>query len=100
VVRLLIFIQPSRHVPPVEAESWLESELGTLRRNGVESVRLRRLRTASLRSSETYAWMVELDCGSAEAACAVVGEGPGLMLLGDLRMLGMHPSVALVEDTG
>ena len=99
VVRLLIFIQPPRHVAPVEAESWLEGELGALRRNGVDSIQLRRLRAASRRFSETCAWMIELDCRSAEDACAAVDEGPGLMLLGDLRMLGMHPCVALVEDT-
>ena len=84
---------------PAEAESWLEGELGALSRNGVDSIQLRRLRAASRHFSETCAWMIELDCRSAEDACAAVDEGPGLMLLGDLRMLGMHPSVALVDDT-
>jgi hypothetical protein len=98
VVRLLIFIQPPRHGAAAETESWLREELASLGRDGVDRIELRRLRGASRRSSALFAWMVELDCRSAEAACAAVGEGPGMMLLGDLRMLGMHPSVALVED--
>jgi hypothetical protein len=81
-------------------ESWLQKELDPLGgNNGVDRVELRRLRSSSPHFSETCAWMIELHCRSAEAARAAVGEGPGLMLLGDLRMLGMHPSVALVEDT-
>jgi hypothetical protein len=86
-------------VRPDEAESWLAGELGPLRGDGVERVELRRLRSASQNFSPTCAWMIELDCRSSEAASAVVGAGPGMLLLGDLRMLGMHPSVALVEDT-
>lgn len=87
-------------MPPAETESWLETELGPLGGDGVDRIHLSRLRSASPRFSATCAWMIELDCRSAEAACAAVGGGPGAMLLGDLRMLGMHPSVALVEDTG
>jgi hypothetical protein len=97
VVRLLIFIQPPRHGAAAETESWLRKELALLNREGVDRVELRRLRGASPQLGSFCGWMVELDCRSAEAACTAVGEGPGMMLLGDLRMLGMHPSVALVE---
>ena len=100
MVRLLIFIRPPRYGAPADTESWLQRELASLCHDGVDRVQLRRLRSASPRLTATCAWMVELDCHSPEAACAAVGDGPGMMLLGDLRMLGMHPSVALVEEIG
>lgn len=94
----MIFVQHPRHVSTEEAESWLAKEFEALVGNGVERVYLRRLRNPSLRFGETWAWMFELECRDAEAACEAVRHGAGLMLLGDLRMLGMRPCVALVDD--
>jgi DNA-binding transcriptional LysR family regulator len=98
VARLMIFVQHPRHVSTEEAESWLAKELELLVVDGVERIDLRRLRNASLGVGEAWAWMLELECRDAEAACAAVRHGAGLTLLGDLRMLGMHPKVALVDD--
>ena len=42
--------------------------------------------------------MFELECRDADAACEALRHGAGLALLGDLRLLGMRPSVALVDD--
>jgi DNA-binding transcriptional LysR family regulator len=94
----MIFVEHPRHVSSEEAESWLEGELEPLGGNGVARVRLRRLRSASLNFGETWAWMVELECRDVEAAREALREGAGLAFLADLRMLGMRPSVALVED--
>ena len=98
MVRLLVFIQPPRHGSPADVESWLEGDLAALRGEGVTRIRFTPLRSASLRSSTTWGWMIEVDCRSAEAACALTGEGPGMLLLDDLRMLGMRACVALVEE--
>ena len=43
--------------------------------------------------------MIEIDCRDAAAARDALSDGRGLMLLGDLRLLGMRPSLALVEDS-
>ena len=94
----MIFVQHPRHVSTEEAESWLAKELEALVGNGVERVDLRRLRNASLHSGETWAWMFELECRDVDAACEAFRHGAGLTLLGDLRLLGMRPSVALVDD--
>ena len=94
----MIFVERPRHVSSDEAKSWLERELEPLGGDGVDRVRLRRLGSPPLRFSETWAWMVELECRDAEAARRALREGAGLELLADLRMLGMRPSVALVED--
>jgi hypothetical protein len=98
VARLMIFVQHPRHVSTEEAESWLAKELEALGGEGVQRVDLRRLRSASLRFSETWAWMVELECRDAEAAREALRGGGGPELLAELRMLGMRPSVALVDN--
>ena len=94
----MIFVQQPRHVSIEEAEHWLRSQLADIEGDGISRVELKRLASPTLRFSETWAWMVELDCRDHEAAAAVVREGAGLMLLADLRLLGMRPAVALVRD--
>jgi hypothetical protein len=99
VARLMIFVQHPRHVSTEEAEFWLRRELEVMEGEGVRSVELKRLASPTLRFSETWSWMVELDCRDADAARAVMREGPALALVADLRLLGMRPSVTLVEDS-
>jgi hypothetical protein len=94
----MIFVERPRHVGAEEAEAWLERELATLDGRGVDSIKLKRVLSASLRLSDTWSWMVQIDCRDLDAARDALREGPGLMLLGDLRLLGMRPSVALLED--
>jgi hypothetical protein len=94
----MIFVQRPRHVSAEEAEDWLRGELEPVAGDGVRGIELKRLASPGLRFSDTWSWMLELDCRDAEAARRAVEEGPGLLLLADLRLLGMRPSVALVED--
>jgi hypothetical protein len=98
VARLMIFVERPRHVRVDEAEAWLESELAALEGTGVDRIQLKRILGASLRFSDTWSWMVQIDCRDVEAARDTIRNGPGLLLLADLRLLGMRPSVALVED--
>ena len=98
VARLMIFVERPRHVTSEEAEAWLERELTALDSNGVDSIRLKRVVGASPRLCDTWAWMVQIDCYDLDAAREAVGSGPGMALLADLRLLGLRPSVALVED--
>jgi hypothetical protein len=94
----MIFVERPRHVSDDEAEAWLEHELAALGGNGVDRVQLKRLAGASPRMSEPWSWMVEIDCEDLEAAREALGNGAAMLLLGDLRLLGMRPYVALVED--
>jgi hypothetical protein len=98
VARLMIFVERPRHVTSEEAEAWLERELAALDSNGVDSILLKRVLGASPRLSDTWSWMVQIDCRDLDAAREAVGKGPGMALLADLRLLGMRPSLALVED--
>jgi hypothetical protein len=98
MVRVMIFVEHPRYVSTDEAEAWLAGKLEPLHEGGIERVRLRRLRDASLRCAQSWAFMVELECRDVATARDAVQEGAGLYLLGDLRMLGMRPALALVED--
>jgi hypothetical protein len=98
VARLMIFVERPRHVTSEEAEAWLERELAGLDSNGVDTVRLKRVVGASPRLSDTWAWMVQIDCRDLDAARQAIGTGYAMALLADLRLLGLRPSVALVED--
>ena len=94
----MIFVERPRHVSSEEAELWLLAQLDELRCEGSDSVQLRRLASPTLRFSDTWSWMVEFHCRDADAARGVLHGGAGLALIADLRLLGMRPSIALVED--
>jgi hypothetical protein len=94
----MIFVERPRHVTSEEAEAWLEREVAALDGNGVDSVRLKRVLGASPRLCDTWSWMVQIDCCDLDAAREAIGKGPAMALLADLRLLGLRPSVALVED--
>jgi hypothetical protein len=98
MARLMIFVQRPRHVSAAEAEDWLRGELEPVGGDGIRGIELKRLVSPGLSFSDTWSWMIELDCRDTDAARRAVEDGPGLMLLADLRLLGMRPSLALVED--
>ena len=98
VARLMIFVERPRHLTSEEAETWLERELAALDGNGVHSIRLKRVVGASPRLCDTWSWMVQIDCRDLNAAREAIRTGPAMALLADLRLLGLRPSVALVED--
>ncbi len=95
---VIIVVEQPRHVPTDEAECWLREQLDAIGGDGIERVALKRLGSPSLRFSGARAWMIELECRDAVAACEAVKAGPGLELLADMRLLGMRPWVATVED--
>ena len=94
----MIFVERPRHVTFEEGEAWLEGEVAALDANGVDRIQLKRVVGASLRFSDSWSWMVQIDCRDLDAARNAVRHGPGLSLLADLRLLGMRPAVALIED--
>jgi hypothetical protein len=98
VARLMIFVERPRQVRDDEAEAWLQGELDAFNGHRVERVQLKRLAGASPRLSETWSWMVQIDCQDLDAAREVLSNGPAMTFLGDLHLLGMRPSVALVEE--
>ena len=98
MARLMILVEHPRHVASEEVEAWLRPELRAFEGDGVDEVTLRRLTSPADRYAQSWSWLIELDCRDEESASRAVREGSGLALIADLRMLGLHPSVALVED--
>jgi hypothetical protein len=98
MARLMVLVRPPHQLELDEAEDWLRQQLApVIRAAGVRSAALSRLASASLRWSHEWGWLVEFDFETAERARGAVGEDAWAMLLGDLRMLGMSPTVALAD---
>jgi hypothetical protein len=94
----MVFVRPPLRLGVEEAEEWLRRELAPV----VDAARARgaalsRLDGALVPWSQEWGWLIELDFESADRAREAVREQGWSMLLGDLRLLGMSPSVALVE---
>lgn len=94
----MMLVSPPRRLAVEEAEEWLRRELVSIAGiAGVRSAALSRLASASVRWSQDWGWLVEFDFETAELARGAVGGEAWSMLLGDLRLLGMSPTVALVD---
>jgi hypothetical protein len=94
----MVLVRPPRQLELAEAEDWLRQQLASVvGAEGVRSVALSRLASASSRWSQDWGWLVEFEFETAERARGAVGEAAWSMLLGDLRLLGMSPTVALVD---
>jgi hypothetical protein len=100
VARLILLVGPPYHLALEEAEDWLRGELLPVTgATGVRSAVLSRLSAASWRESAESGWLVELDFESADSARRTAGDERWVALLGDLRLVGMRPTVALVDST-
>ena len=98
MARLLVLVRPPRHLALAEAEDWLRAELAPVASGTkVRSAALSTLASASRRLTQEWGWLIELEFEDAQAARDAVAEEACAMLLGDLRLLGMRPTVALVD---
>jgi hypothetical protein len=98
VARLMMLVSPPRRLGVEEAGEWLRRELCSFTgAAGARSVALSRLADASARSSGDWGWLVELEFETAERARGATGGREWSRLVGDLRLLGMSPTVALVD---
>lgn len=98
MARLLVLVRPPHHLDLEEAEDWLRQEVAPVTGSaGVRSAALSRLASASRRWTQEWGWLIELEFKDAQAARAAVAEDACAMLLGDLRLLGMRPTVAVID---
>jgi hypothetical protein len=100
VARLIVLVQRPYHLSEEEAERWLRSQAEELARSAeVRRVDVTRLASVSLRFGREWDWLLELYLERGEDAQRAVREPACAGLLADLRVLGMKPSVAVVERT-
>jgi hypothetical protein len=99
VTRVIILVGTPEHLRAAEAEEWLRGEasaLGTA--DGVRRAVISPLGSPSLRRGNEWGWLIEIDCQDPDGADRVVRDGAWTALMGDLRLLGMRPTVAVVGD--
>jgi hypothetical protein len=100
VGRLIVFVNSPHHLSPAEAEDWLRGEAAALAAvDGVRCGVLSRLTSPSDRWSDHWGWMIELECEAPDGPYRAVKDRAWKLILGDLRLLGMQPSVALVAES-
>ncbi len=98
MARLIMMVRPPHHVRLQEAEDWLRGELRPLvGARGVRSAAISRLGVASRRQALEWGWLVELDFDDPDTARQMAGDVTWMELMGDLRLVGMRPTVALVD---
>jgi hypothetical protein len=93
--RVLVLWSRPQHLSAAEAERWARDEVrALLAADAVTSARLARLQRPSPRHGGEWDWLLELEVTAADC----VDRGACAEWLGDLRLLGMRPSVTLVAD--
>jgi hypothetical protein len=98
VTRLIVLVGSPHHLRAEEAEQWLRKEAATLTTaEGVRRAAISPLASPSVRWPNQWGWLIEGDCEGPEGADRAVCDDAWTALLGDLRLLGMRPTVLLVS---
>ncbi len=100
MARLLLFARRPYHLSDAEADRWMRGQAASLVGiTAVGSVDLSRLESPTVRGGADWDWLIEMHLDRAEDAASAVSDPACRDLLGDLRLLGMQPSLALVDGT-
>jgi hypothetical protein len=100
VARVVILWTRPYHLSAEEADAWTRREAKRLLAlDGVERAELTRLESAPLRQTREWDWMLELHLRDGSTAHRCVDEPTCADWLLDLRLLGMHPTVVVVDDS-
>jgi hypothetical protein len=99
VTRLIVLVGAPHHLRAEEAGDWLHKEAAALgRADGVRRAIISPLASPSLRWSSQWSWLIEIDCDCPDGTERTTCDQTWKDLLGDLRLLGMRPAVAVVGD--
>ena len=98
VTRLIVACERPDHLAEDEARAWLLREAGSLARSsGVERVELSALESARGEWDVGWDWLIEVQLADQTDGRTFVRQAAWVDLLGDLRLLGMRPTVAVVD---
>ncbi len=99
VTRLLVLCSRPLHLAADDADKWLESELrGLLANDLVARIDFVALASASLAWGRQWDYLLEIDLREGSDPNVVVRSPACSGLLGDLRLLGMRPTVLVADD--
>jgi hypothetical protein len=97
---LLLFARRPYHLSDEEADSWMRTQAASLvRAEAVTGVQLSRLQSPAARQGSGWDWLIEMQLTRAEDAAGVARDQACRDLVADLRLLGMHPNLVLVDGT-
>jgi hypothetical protein len=100
MARLVFLWRRPYHLSAEEADAWTCREAARLlEADGVARVELTRLHNASAHHPSPWDWLLELHLNDGVDGHACVEAPVCAEWLGDLRLLGMRPAVALIEDS-
>ena len=100
IVRLMLFVRRPYHLSQEEADHWMRAEVAPLARAvAVTSVEISQLRSPSAPGSSEWDWLIEMSFEAADDASRAAREAVCRDLVADLRLLGMRPSLTLVDST-
>ncbi len=100
MTQLIVLCSRPVQLAPSEAESWLRDELGALLGDSaVTHVIVTTLASASAVRMRHCDFLIEVCLRDGADPCGVVDAGTLSSLLGDFRLLGMRPSVAVATAT-
>jgi hypothetical protein len=94
VPRLVILWARPSHLSREEADTWVRHEVGAL---GIAGV-LAEVQPAAIEHPVSWHWMLELELEDATDGARSLRRGPVSDWLRDLRLLGMRPTVMLVDS--
>jgi hypothetical protein len=92
----MLFARRPYHLSDEEAERWMRAEATALTRCA-PSVHVSRLQSPG--TGGDWDWLIEMHFDGPDDAARAAREAACRELIADLRMLGMRPSLALVDST-
>jgi hypothetical protein len=100
IARLMLFVRRPYHLSQEEAERWMRSEAAPLTRSAaVTSVEVSEVRSPGAPGGSDWDWLIEMSFQGADDAARAAREEACRDLIAEMRLLGMHPSLALVDGT-
>lgn len=98
VLRICIVCRRPRSGTTAEGFSYVSGEASKLTSvAGTRSVRVFPVASASMRWARQWDYLIEIDVGDGDDPRALLDSPQGRDVLGDLRLLGMTPTVAVLD---
>ena len=99
VSRLLVLCCRPMRLSPDDAEAWLRAEVGGVLADGTAAqIHVTTLTGASAAWGRAWDYLITIEVSADACAGTVVSGDACASLLGDLRLMGMHPHVVVADD--
>jgi hypothetical protein len=96
----MLFVRRPSSLSEREATGWMREQAEQLASaGGVNRVQLIRLRTPALQGGADCEWLIEMHCRGREEAARAARDRACRDLIGDLRLLGMHPRLLIADGS-